>query len=102
MKIGIIGSSEVGQTLGAAFLSEGHSVLLGTRNPSKEEVVKWKEAHPGVQTGLFAAAAEFGEIVVLAVAGAAAEEAIEPLSMLWCIPGFARNQWTHAFKLLKM
>jgi hypothetical protein len=27
--------------------------------------------------------------------------AIEPLSILWCIPGFLRNQWTHAFKLLK-
>jgi hypothetical protein len=28
--------------------------------------------------------------------------AIEPLCMLWCIPGFRKNQWTHAFKLLKM
>jgi predicted dinucleotide-binding enzyme len=27
--------------------------------------------------------------------------AIEPLCMLWCIPGFLRNEWTHAFKLLK-
>lgn len=27
--------------------------------------------------------------------------AIEPLCMLWCIPGLLRNQWTHAFKLLK-
>lgn len=27
--------------------------------------------------------------------------AIEPLCMLWCIPGFLRNQWTHAFSLLK-
>ncbi len=27
--------------------------------------------------------------------------AIEPLCMLWCIPGFLHNQWTHAFKLLK-
>jgi predicted dinucleotide-binding enzyme len=27
--------------------------------------------------------------------------AIEPLCMLWCIPGFLNNQWTHAFKLLK-
>jgi hypothetical protein len=27
--------------------------------------------------------------------------AIEPLCMLWCIPGFLRNQWTHAFKLLR-
>ena len=26
---------------------------------------------------------------------------IESLSILWCIPGFIRNQWNHAFKLLK-
>lgn len=30
-----------------------------------------------------------------------AARAIEPLCMLWCIPGFTRNQWSHAFKLLK-
>jgi len=29
-----------------------------------------------------------------------AARAIEPLCMLWCILGFARNEWTHAFKLL--
>jgi predicted dinucleotide-binding enzyme len=27
--------------------------------------------------------------------------AVEPLCMLWCIPGFLHNQWTHAFKLLR-
>jgi predicted dinucleotide-binding enzyme len=27
--------------------------------------------------------------------------AIEPLAILWCIPGFLKNEWTHAFKLLK-
>ena len=27
--------------------------------------------------------------------------AIEPLCMLWCIPGFLRNEWSHAFKILK-
>ena len=27
--------------------------------------------------------------------------AIEPLCILWCIPGFLTNSWTHAFKLLK-
>jgi predicted dinucleotide-binding enzyme len=32
---------------------------------------------------------------------AEAARAIEPLCMLWCIPGFIRNEWTHAFKLLK-
>jgi predicted dinucleotide-binding enzyme len=31
---------------------------------------------------------------------AEAARAIEPLCMLWCIPGFIRNDWTHAFKLL--
>jgi predicted dinucleotide-binding enzyme len=33
--------------------------------------------------------------------GVQAARAIEPLCMLWCIPGFLANQWTHAFKLLK-
>ena len=32
---------------------------------------------------------------------AEAARAIEPLCMLWCIPGLLRNQWTHAFKLLR-
>jgi len=30
-----------------------------------------------------------------------AARAIEPLCILWCIPGFLRKEWTHAFKLLK-
>lgn len=33
--------------------------------------------------------------------GVEGARAIEPLCILWCIPGFTRNQWTHAFKLLK-
>jgi len=33
--------------------------------------------------------------------GVEAARAIEPLCMLWCIPGLRHNQWTHAFKLLK-
>ena len=32
---------------------------------------------------------------------AAGARAIEPLAMLWCIPGMRSNQWSHAFKLLK-
>ncbi|MCP5102699.1 MAG: NAD(P)-binding domain-containing protein [bacterium] len=34
--------------------------------------------------------------------GAEAARAIEPLCMLWCIPGLLRNDWGHAFKLLKL
>lgn len=33
--------------------------------------------------------------------GAEAARAIEPLCMLWCIPGLLRNEWDHAFKLLR-
>ena len=33
--------------------------------------------------------------------GVAAARAIEPLCMLWCIPGFLKNDWVHAFKLLR-
>jgi len=32
---------------------------------------------------------------------AEAARAIEPLCLLWCIPGFLRNEWSHAFKLLR-
>lgn len=31
-----------------------------------------------------------------------AARAIEPLCMLWCIPGMLHNQWSHAFRLIKM
>ncbi|NCX96724.1 MAG: DNA-binding protein, partial [Chitinophagia bacterium] len=33
---------------------------------------------------------------------ATAARAIEPLCMLWCIPGFINNEWNHAFKLIKL
>lgn len=32
---------------------------------------------------------------------AKAARAIEPLCILWCIPGFVRNDWMHAFKVLR-
>ena len=33
---------------------------------------------------------------------ATSARAIEPLCMLWCIPGMLNNEWSHAFKLIKM
>ena len=214
MKVGIIGSGEVGQTLGSAFISEGNEVMLGSRTPTKKEIADWKKENAKAQTGTFSDAAKFGELIVLAVAGLVAEDvvksagienlkgkivvdatnplgheapvngvlksfvdlndslmerlqkiapdakfvkafntigsslmykpnlsggkpsmficgnddqaklvvskiltdfgfeiedmgkaegarAIEPLAVLWCIPGFLRNDWTHAFKVLR-
>ena len=76
MKIGIIGSGIVGQTLAAGFLKHGQEAMLGTRDPQKPEVQKWLKEHSGAQVGTFDEAARFGELVVLATAGGAAENAI--------------------------
>jgi len=210
MKIGVLGSGDVAQTLAAGFIKHGHQVMLGTRDAAKLE--KWRQANPKTQVGSSKDAAAFGEAVMLAVKGSVAADvlrtagagidgklvmdacnpianappangvlkffttlddslmerlqrdfpkarlvkvfnsvgaprmvnpqykagkptmficgnddgakkvvggildqfgwetadmgkaeaarAIEPLCMLWCIPGFSKNEWTHAFKLL--
>lgn len=210
MKIGILGSGTVGQTLASGFLQHSHEVMIGSREAAK--LADWSKANPQGRVGSSSGAAAFAEIVVLAVKGnvaakvlesaghdhlagkvvidacnpiadappdhgvlrlytnpneslmeqlqhafpaahfvkafnsvgsanmvnppfpepptmficgndeaakktvtgildqfgwetadmgsAEAARAIEPLCMLWCIPGFTRNEWTHAFKLL--
>jgi predicted dinucleotide-binding enzyme len=212
-KVGIIGSGIAGQTLANGFLRHDYDVAIGTNSPSKHQELQSK-TNGKATVGSFEEVAKFGEIVVLAVKGTAAEavmktagianlagktvidttnpiadappvngvlqyftspneslmerlqklapearlvksfscvgnafmvnpdfngvrptmficgnheeakrevtaildqfgfdvadmgtvegaRAIEPLCMLWCIPGFRSNSWTHAFKLLK-
>ena len=213
MKIGILGSGVVGQTLARGLVKHGYEVMTGTRDVNK--LKEWKtRVGNKVSVGDFKETAKFGEIIVLAVKGTVAKEvlqmvgienldgktiidatnpiadvppengvlkffttldkslmeelqsmftkanfvkafnsigsafmvnpdfngekptmficgndekakkevsellskfgfevedmgkveaarAIEPLCMLWCIPGFLKNEWTHAFKLLK-
>ena len=212
MKVGVLGSGDVAKVLAAGFLKHGHSVMVGTRDPSK--LKDWASENPSARVGSFAETAGFAEVVVLAVKGTAASSAlglataqnlagkpvidatnpiadlppvngvlqfftgldeslmerlqrefpeahfvkafnsvgnarmidpqfaggrptmficgnderargivselldqlgwetadmgtaeaaraIEPLCMLWCIPGFTRNEWSHAFKLLR-
>jgi len=212
MRIGIIGSGDVAQSLAAGFLKHGHDVVVGTRHV--EKLTDWRTENPKGGVGSFAEAAASAEVVVLAVKGTAASDAlgqaggpnldgkvvidatnpiadappdhgvltffttlddslmerlqreypgarfvkafnsvghdamvnphfeggpptmficgnhdaakwivkgildqfgwetadmgtveaaraIEPLCILWCIPGFVRNEWSHAFKLLK-
>ena len=77
MKIGILGSGIVGRVLATAFLNEGHEVMLGTRNTSKAEVVKWQKENASGKTGTFADAAKFGELLVLATAGSVAEQVVK-------------------------
>ncbi len=211
MKVGVLGSGTVAQTLAAGFLKHGHETMVGTRDTAK--LAEWHSKNPKARIGNFSETATFGEVVVLAVKGSAAADvlgaagsanldgklvmdacnpiadappvngvlrffttldqslmeqlqtefpaahfvkafnsvgaprmvnpeykdgrptmficgnddnakaatskfldqfgweiadmgnveaarAIEPLCMLWCILGFAKNEWTHAFKLL--
>lgn len=213
MKIGILGSGDVGRALANGFIKHGYEVMIGTRSP--EKLSEWKaQAGKSGRVGSFNETAAFGEILVLAAKGTTAKDtlklagadhlkgktiidttnplveappvngvlkfftsldnslmeqlqgafpearfvkafsmvgnslmvnpdfgglkpsmficgndanakqavsrileqfgyevedmgsveaarAIEPLCILWCIPGFLRNEWSHAFKLLK-
>ena len=212
MRVGVLGSGVVGQTLAGGFLKHGHEVMIASREPAK--LAEWARQHPGARVGTPQETAVFGDLAVLAVKGTAAAamlrtagagslvgktlidatnpiadappvggvlkffttldeslmerlqsefpqihfvkafnsvgsaqmvnphfaagrptmficgndhgakglvsgileqfgwetedmgeaqaaRAIEPLCMLWCIPGFRNNQWSHAFKLLR-
>lgn len=76
MKVGILGSGVVAQTLGAGFVKYGHCVMLGTRNPQKLQ--RWvNDVGENASSGSFEQAAEFGELLVLAVKGAAAMDVLQ-------------------------
>ncbi len=74
MRFGVIGSGDVGQTLAGGVGTHGHEVMIGSRTPGK--LAKWAQQHPEAKVGTFAEAAAFGDVVVLAVAGHAAAEAL--------------------------
>jgi predicted dinucleotide-binding enzyme len=77
MKVAILGSGIVGQILGAGFLKHGHQVMMGTRNPQQKEVAKWVAETSGASAGTFAEAANFGELIVLAVLGRVVDQVIQ-------------------------
>jgi 8-hydroxy-5-deazaflavin:NADPH oxidoreductase len=74
MKVGILGSGDVAKSLAGGFIKHGHQVMLGTRDAAK--LKDFTAQHKGAQTGSFAVAAKFGELVVLAVKGTAAQDAV--------------------------
>jgi 8-hydroxy-5-deazaflavin:NADPH oxidoreductase len=75
-KIAILGSGKVGEVLSDGFLAHGHAVMRGTREPDK--LAGWKAGAKGdASVGTFADAARWGEVIVLAVKGTAAEQVVE-------------------------
>jgi hypothetical protein len=74
-KVGVIGSGQVGETLANGFIKHGYDVMRGSRDPSK--LASWKGGRgEAAKTGTFGETARFGELVVLAVKGNAAEESV--------------------------
>jgi predicted dinucleotide-binding enzyme len=75
-KIAVLGSGQVGQTLADGFLKHGHDVMRASREPAK--LSAWMaSAGERARVGTFSEAAAWGDAVVLAVKGTAAEAAID-------------------------
>jgi predicted dinucleotide-binding enzyme len=75
-KLGVVGSGQAGKALADGLLAHGHEVMRASRTPDK--LKEWKEgAGPNAQIGTPAQAAQFGDMLILAVKGAVAEGVLE-------------------------
>lgn len=78
MKIGILGTGNVGQALGTGFAQLGHEVKMGSRDPSQEKVRDWvNQTGAKASAGTFEEAAAFGELAVLCTIWTGTENAIQ-------------------------
>src|SRR5262245_19901642 len=69
IRVGVLGSGEVGQTLAAGFKKHGYDVRIGSRSPEKLAAFSAKS---GVANGTFHDVAAWADSLVLAVLGTAA------------------------------
>ena len=78
MKIGILGTGDVGRALGSAFIARGHEVKVGSREAANEKAAAWvSTSGTNASTGTFADAAEFGDVIVLALLWSGTENALK-------------------------
>lgn len=77
MKVGVLGSGDVARSLAHGFIATGHSVMIGTRDPTSEKVVEMVgELGPKSSAASYSDTAKFGGVNVLAVRGAVAVEVV--------------------------
>lgn len=77
VRIGILGTGIVGQTLGTKLVELGNEVMMGSRQAGGEKATAWAaEAGEAASEGSFADAAAFGELVINATSGMASLEAL--------------------------
>ncbi len=76
MRVGIIGTGNVGQALGKGLVKSEHEVMIGTREPGK--LSAWqKEAGTSARVGSNAEAAKFGEMIIFCPKWEGAKQALE-------------------------
>jgi predicted dinucleotide-binding enzyme len=85
MKIAVIGTGTVGQTIASKLTSIGHDVMIGTRDvkeklnstKGKPTFAEWHKANDKVKLGTFSEAAAFGEIIINATQGGSSVSALK-------------------------
>ena len=77
MKIAVLGTGLVGQTISSKLVHLGHDVMMGSRDEANPKAVTWaKHAGRTALFGTFANAAAFGEIIFNCTLGTASMEAL--------------------------
>jgi 8-hydroxy-5-deazaflavin:NADPH oxidoreductase len=77
MRIGILGTGGVGQTLATALVQRGHEVEVGARSATNEKATSWASKNgPLASHGTFADAAAFAEIVFNCTSGTVSLDAL--------------------------
>jgi len=77
MKIGILGSGNIGGTLGTLWVEKGHQVMFSSRHPQSEKMrALLHTAGENAQTGSVLEAIDFGEVILLAVPGSEIEQVL--------------------------
>ena len=75
VKIGILGSGDVGKTLAKGFLKYDYQVMIGSDHVEKLE--EFKKENSKMETGTFEQSAQWADLVVLCVKGTVAEKIME-------------------------
>lgn len=78
MKIAVLGTGNVGDTIGSKLIEVGHTVMMGSRTADNEKATAFVAKHDGkASEGTFADAAYFGEIIFNCTAGVGSLEALK-------------------------
>ncbi|MFT3774207.1 MAG: NAD(P)-binding domain-containing protein [Minicystis sp.] len=78
LKIGVLGTGDVGRVLASGFAALGHEVKLGSRDAANPKAVEWAAKHgANASAGTFADAAKFADVIIISTLWEGTKNAIE-------------------------